>query len=183
MANINLRPWREELRVQRQQEYLKIIFLVVICALAIWWLTRGALDEAINDQQVRNQYLSVQASAMDKKIQEIRELREKREQLLERMRLIQDLQGNRPVIVRVFDELARTMPDELFLKSVVSKGKEFTIKGMASSNDQISQLMRNFDASPWFSDPNLLGVTSGKDGFNGFDMLVSQSRPASEEVK
>lgn len=183
MANIDLRPWREEKRAERQQEYLKALFLVSICALAIWWFTREALDKAISDQQVRNQYLSVQASAMDKKIEEIRELREKREQLLERMRLIQDLQGNRPVIVRVFDEFARIMPEELFLETVQSEGKTLAIKGLASSNDQISQLMRNFDSSPWFSSPNLLGVTSGKDGFNGFDMLVSQSRPALDEVK
>ena len=183
MANINLRPWREELRVERQQEYRKALFLVFICALAIWWLTRDALDEAIANQQLRNQYLSVQASAMDKKIDEIRELREKREQLLERMRLIQDLQGNRPVIVRVFDEFARIMPEELFLETVRSEGKKFTIKGLSSSNDQISQLMRNFDSSPWFTQPNLLGVTSGKDGFNRFDMLVGQSRPALDEVK
>lgn len=183
MARINLRPWREEERVRRQNEYLKVLAFVGICALAIWYFTRDALEEAIGDQQMRNQYLSVQASAMDKKIKEIRELRDKREQLLERMRLIQDLQGNRPVIVRVFDEFSRILPEELFLEAVSAEGKTFTIKGLASSNDQISQLMRNFDASPWFSNPNLLGVTSGKDGFNGFDMLVSQSRPASEEVK
>ena len=183
MANIDLRPWRAEERVRRQADYLKALFLVVICALAIWWFVRDALDESINYQQSRNQYLQVQASAMDKKIQEIGELRDKREQLLERMRLIQDLQGNRPVIVRVFDEFARVMSDELFLESVKAKGKLFTIKGYASSNDQISQLMRNFDASPWFSNPNLLGVTSGRDGFNGFDMLVGQTRPALDEVK
>lgn len=183
MANINLRPWREEKRAERQQEYLMMLLLVVVSAIAIWWFISGALNSAISDQQSRNQYLEHQSSSMDKKIKEIKELRAKREQLLDRMRLIQDLQGNRPVIVRVFDEFARIMPDELFLESVKAEGKEFTIKGMASSNDQISQLMRNFDGSPWFSNPNLLGVTSGKDGFNGFDMLVSQSRPTSNEVE
>ena len=183
MANINLRPWREEERVRRQNEYLKVLSFVGICALAIWYFTRDALEQAISDQQMRNQYLSVQASAMDKKIKEIRELRDKREQLLERMRLIQDLQGNRPVIVRVFDEFARIMPEELFLASVRAQGKQFTIKWLASSNDQISQLMRNFDKSPWFTEPNLLGVTAGKDGFNAFDMLVDQSRPVLGEVK
>ena len=183
MAKINLRPWREELRQERQQEYLMVLLFMVISALAIWWFVSGAYNEAISAQQSRNQYLERQSSAMDKKIKEIRELREKREQLLERMRLIQDLQGNRPVIVRVFDEFARIMPDELFFESVKSQGKQFTIKGLASSNDQISQMMRNFDSSPWFTNPNLLGVKAGKDGLNRFDMLVSRSRPTSDEVK
>lgn len=183
MAKINLRPWREELRKEKQQEYQMVLVFVVVCALAIWWFVRGGLTESISDQQYRNQYLQKQSSSMEAKIKEIRELREKKDQLLERMRLIQDLQGNRPVIVRVFDEFARIMPEDLFLQSVQLKGKQFTLKGLASSNDRVSQLMRNFDGSPWFTNPNLLGVKAGKDGFNGFDMLVTQSRPASDEVK
>jgi type IV pilus assembly protein PilN len=183
MARINLRPWREELRAERQQEYLMVLLLVAISALAIWWFVSGALNDGMASQHSRNQYLERQASAMDKKIEEIKELRKKREQLLDRMRLIQDLQGNRPVIVRVFDEFARIMPDDLFLDTVKAEGKQFTIKGRASSNDQISQLMRNFDSSPWFSSPNLLGVSSGDGEFNGFDMLVNKSRPTSDKVK
>ena len=73
--------------------------------------------------------------------------------------------------------------DELFLSEVSSKGTLFTLKGQASSNDQISQLMRNFDASPWFTNPNLLGVKAGDNGYNSFDMLVNQSTPVVEEVK
>lgn len=183
MAKINLRPWREELREEKQKDYLGILFLVVLAAGVIWWFTNGALNSAISEQQSRNQYLKTQSDALDKKIVEIRELREKREELLDRMRLIQELQGNRPVIVRVFDEMARVMPEEVFFIKVDTEDKRFTIKGKASSNDQISQLMRNFDASPWFINPNLLSVKAGNDGLNEFDMLVDQSRPAKDEVK
>ncbi len=183
MAKINLRPWREELRQERQKEFLIALAGVVVAALAIWWFVSSAYGEAIEDQQFRNKYLEQQGAALDKKIKEIKELRQKREQLLERMRLIQDLQGNRPVIVRVFDEMARVMPDEVFFQGVTTKGKSFTLSGRASSNEQISQLMRNFDLSPWFVKPNLLGVKSDKGGYNHFDMLVEQTRPVVGEAK
>ncbi len=183
MAKINLRPWREELRQERQKEYVMILAAVFVAALGIWWLVSGAIGGALSDQQHRNAYLERQGASLDEKIKEIRELRTKREQLLDRMRLIQDLQGNRPVIVRVFDELARVMPDELFFKRVSAKGTSFTLKGQAASNEQISQLMRNFDQSPWFINPNLLNVQSNKDGYNSFDMLVGQTRPVLGEVK
>ncbi|EAT12426.1 pilus assembly protein PilN [Bermanella marisrubri] len=183
MARINLRPWREELREEKQKEYVSVLVLVTIVAGAIWWFANGALNSAIEVQQGRNSYLQKQASALDKKIVEIRELRQKREELLDRMRLIQELQGNRPVIVRVFDEMARVIPDEVFFVSVKVKGKRFTVDGRASSNDEISQLMRNFDESAWFSDPNLLKVQAGTNGFNDFDLLVDQSRPEKDEVK
>lgn len=183
MAKIDLRPWREQARKERQRDYVVQLVIVLAGALTIWSLVSSAYGTAISAQEYRNEYVQKQTSALDKKIKEIQELRTKRQELLDRMRLIQELQGNRPVIVRMFDEMARLMPEELFLSSVSSKGSLFTIKGQASSNDQISQLMRNFDQSPWFKNPNLLGVKAGKNGYNSFDMLVNQSTPAAQEVK
>jgi type IV pilus assembly protein PilN len=183
MAKINLRPWREELRQERQKEYVMALALVLVSALAVWWFVSGAIGGAVSDQQYRNAYLERQGASLDEQTKEIRELRSKREQLLDRMRLIQDLQGNRPVIVRVFDELARVMPEELFFTQVTAKGTSFTLKGKAASNEQISQLMRNFDESPWFINPNLLNVQSNKGGYSSFDMLVEQTRPVVGEAE
>lgn len=125
MAKINLRPWREELRKDRQNEYIAILGFVFIAAVAIWWSINSAYMSAIEGQQYRNQYIETQSASLDKKIKEIKELRTKKNQLLERMRLIQDLQGNRPVIVRIFDEMARVMPNDLFFESVTAEVNGF----------------------------------------------------------
>jgi type IV pilus assembly protein PilN len=42
------------------------------------------------------------------------------------MRVIQELQGNRPIIVRVLDQLVRTVPDGVFYTSVTSKQNSIT---------------------------------------------------------
>jgi type IV pilus assembly protein PilN len=183
MASINLRPWREELRQEKQKEYVSGLILVSIIAAAIWWFVSGAYGSAIEAQQSRNAYLEKQGNSLDIKIEEIKELRDKKDQLLDRMQLIQDLQGNRPVVVRVFDEMARVMPDELFFKSIKAEGKKFSIEGLASGNDQISGLMRNFDKSAWFTNPNLSDVKANKGQYNSFSMQVTQTRPKSDEVK
>lgn len=183
MARINLRPWREELRQQKQKEYLMLLALVVVAAAAIWWTVRGFYDTQLQDQRIRNQYLNQQISTLDGKIEEIQALRDQREQLLDRMKLIQDLQGNRPVIVRLFDEMARVMPEGVYFENVQIADRDFSIKGKAENNASVAQLMRNFDESPWFDQPNLLGVKANKGSYNDFDILVMQSRPASDEVK
>lgn len=183
MATINLRPWREELRQERQKEYTGVLILVFMAAGVIWWFTKGYYDDVVAAQEYRNDYIEKQTTALESKIKEIKVLRDKRKELLDRMRLIQDLQGNRPVIVRVFDEMARVMPEQLFFETVTSNGKRFSIKGRAASNDQVSHLMRNFDASPWFVNPNLLSIKSNKGGYNSFEMLVTQSTPSAKEVK
>ncbi len=183
MAKINLRPWREELRQERQKEYLAVLGGVFVVAIAIWWLVSGAFNGAIESQQSRNYYLESQSAGLDKKIGEIKELRDKKAQLLDRMGLIQDLQGNRPVIVRIFDELARVMPEQLFIESIKINGKSFALKGRSSSNVQISTMMRNLDQSPWFVNPNLLGVNANKEGYSRFNMTIGLSRPTLGEVK
>jgi type IV pilus assembly protein PilN len=183
VASINLRPWRDELRQEKQKEYVSALILVAIIAASIWWFVSGAYGSAIGAQQSRNMYLEKQSSSLDEKIEEIKELRNKKDQLLERMQLIQDLQGNRPVVVRVFDEMARVMPDELFFKSIKVEGRKFFIEGLASGNDQISGLMRNFDKSAWFTNPNLSDVKANKGQYNSFSMQVTQTRPKSDEVK
>lgn len=93
------------------------------------------------------------------------------------MKVIQDLQGKRPVIVRVFDELVRTLPDGLFYTDLKRTGDRVSIVGMAESNSRVSTLMRQFDESDWFTSPNLSNVSSAdsrRAGYSQFTMTVNQ---------
>lgn len=184
MAKINLRPWRAELRKERQTQYLlALAFVVGVSAFASFSI-QTFYEVYLENQQARNQFVQNEIQALESKIKEIQVLREKRTQLLDRMKLIQELQGNRPVIVRFFDELARIMPDEVYLTDLKLTGTTITIKGRASSNQQISTFMRNCDSSPWFKNPNLLSVRAEKTGeYNEFDMLLEQSKPLDEGEK
>ena len=140
-------------------------------------LTEGLKDFDI--KHVRNNYLAGEIASLERKIEEIDALREKRDQLIERMRVIQELQGNRPVIVHMFDEMVRSLPDGVFYTSLARKGDALSIKGRAESNNRISSLMRRLDGSEWFTDPNLTAVkaTEDKDGgdkSNDFDLTVKR---------
>ncbi|MCY1377270.1 Fimbrial assembly protein (PilN) [compost metagenome] len=101
------------------------------------------------------------------------------------MKIIQDLQGNRPIIGRVFDQLVRTLPDGVFFTGLKMAGKEIAIVGPAESNNRVSNLMRNLDASEWLASPNLTevkAVTAGAvDQANVFRLTVQQTQPGAEE--
>lgn len=185
MPSINLRPWREELRAERQKQFLSTLIGIVIVACGLVFLWQGHVDSQIDYQESRNAYLKKSMAELDKKTKEIAQLKAKKEKLLARMKVIQDLQGTRPVIVRVFDELVRTLPDGLYYESLSKKGSVLSIKGNAESNNRISGLMRNFELSPWFADPNLKDVSAVKndDALNRFDMTVQQVAPALDADK
>ena len=182
MPSINLRPWREELRAERQKQFVSTLIGIVIVAAGLVFLWQDYVGSQIEYQSSRNAYLKTSMVDLDKKIKEIKELRTEKQKLLDRMKVIQDLQGTRPIIVRVMDELVRSLPDGLYYTSLERKRDEISIIGMAESNNRISGLMRNFESSQWFASPNLKDVSAvtaaGNDtSLNSFDLTVKQVTP------
>jgi type IV pilus assembly protein PilN len=184
MARINLLPWREQLREERKQRFLVAMGAVLALGAAAVFLGDQYLNNAIENQQARNDFVRKEIAVLDARIKEISELKTRRQQLLERMKIIQDLQGNRPIIGRVFDQLVRTLPDGVFFTGLKMAGKEIAIVGAAESNNRVSNLMRNLDASEWLAAPNLTevkAVTAGAvDQANVFRLTVQQTQPGAE---
>ena len=158
MANINLLPWREWERERRQREFLGQIGAVLLVGVLLVVGAGVFLDNSIESQEGRNKFMQAKISALDERIAEIRELRKQREDLLARMRVIQELQGNRPVIVRVFDQVVQTLAKGVHYRAVKYAGTSLNVDGVAESNNRISALMRNIDGSDWFTQPNLKGI-------------------------
>ncbi|MFV8572337.1 PilN domain-containing protein [Marinobacter sp. SBS5] len=183
MAKINLRPWREELRAEKQKQFVVMMLGAVIIAAGLVFLWKTDTDNRIAYQQSRNAYIETAAKQLDKQIKEIENLKRQRDELLARMKVIQDLQGKRPVIVRVFDELVRTLPDGVFFTDLKKTGERLDIVGMAESNSRISNLMRQYDDSEWFTGPNLSNVAAADNrraGYSQFNLSVQQKTPEPE---
>ena len=185
MARINLLPWREERREERRKRFLLALTGVVVGSIGAVFIADQIISAAIARQAARNDYIGKQIAVVDERIKQISELKARRQQLVERMRIIQDLQGNRQISGRIFDQLARTLPDGVYFTSVKLAGKTLSISGAAESNNRVSELMRNLDASDWFDAPSLNEVkatTAGQvDQANVFQLTVRQTQPAVTE--
>lgn len=183
MARINLLPWREAYRQEKKKEFIGILVGVLILAGLVAYLWVSSIQSSISDQEARNRLLKTEISALEAAVAEIRELREKRDQLLARMRVIQDLEGKRPVIVRYFDEMVRAVPDGVFLNRMERQGEVILLEGIAESNNRVSSFMRNLDESDWFAAPNLSSVIAAPEQgeqANAFRMSVRTSAPADQ---
>jgi type IV pilus assembly protein PilN len=181
-TTINLLPWREERRKRQQQEFIVLLVMAAILGAVLFLGWKSVVDQQIADQRARNSHIESKASELDEKIKEIKDLKARRDELVARMEVIQSLQGNRPTIVYVFDQLVRTLPDGVYYSKVTRKGDVYTINGIAESNNRISRLMRNFDQSQWFKEATLQNVTALEDGSqaNSFTLNVKQSSPTSK---
>ena len=155
MARINLLPWREELRKERQKQFAFMAAGSAVIALLVVLYIHMHVNGMIENQNSRNDFLKQQISEVESKIREIESLEKQKGQLLARMRVIERLQSNRPEIVHMFDSLAKAVPEGLYLTGIKQNGRTLVIEGRAQSNARVSSFMRNLDASPWFENPVL----------------------------
>lgn len=155
MAHINLLPWRDRLREERKREFLTIMVGFVIIAGGIIFLVDRYFNREIDIQTARNDFVRNEITVLDAQVAEINQLRQQKEDIRARMNVITDLQGTRPVIVRIFDELVKTLPDGVFYESLSRSGNVIAIEGIAETYARITELMRNLDNSEWFEATDL----------------------------
>jgi len=189
MANINLLPWREWERERKRKEFLTQLVVVLVIGLLLVFGAGWQLDNSIGNQNQRNERLERGINRLDSKIAEIRTLRKERQDLLARMQVIQQLQGNRPVIVRVFDEMVQTLAKGVHYRKLEMQGVELAVSGIAESNNRISALMRSLDGSEWFTEPNLKSIkedpTNSDYGEQAstFELVFVQENPNNKSVE
>jgi len=184
MANINLLPWREAQRRERNRETMIMCVIMWVIACGLVFAGKLFMDGRIEHQQARNAYVQSEINALSKVIKEIEDLKDKRDALLARMEVIQNLQKNRSKIVHVFDDLAKKLPKGVFYDTVTKAENNFTIQGKAQSNARVSALMRSLDASDWFDNASLRVVdVVDEDGtsVSQFNMLVKEEKRKGEE--
>lgn len=187
MAQINLLPWRERLREERKREFFTILIGVVIISAGILFLIDRYFNGEIDVQVSRNEFLRSEITVLDERVAEINQLRQQKEDIRSRMNVITDLQGTRPVIVRIFDELVNTLPDGVYYESLIRLDNTISIEGVAESYSNITELMRRLDDSDWFQNSDLddisavdADVNSLSDAFS-FTLSLSLQLPAQQE--
>ncbi|MFT4822654.1 MAG: type IV pilus assembly protein PilN [Halioglobus sp.] len=182
MAQINLLPWRDDRRQELKKRFLTILGFAFALGVVLIVLGDRIVASQINNQNARNQLLNQEIAALDKQVAEIKDLERRRNQLLDRMRVIQELQGNRPIIVRILDQMVKTVPDGVFYTSVATTGKTISAVGIAESNNRVSSLMRRLHGSDWLADPNLDKVSAALeygDQATQFNLKVQIELPTS----
>ncbi|NNC98783.1 MAG: pilus assembly protein PilN [Gammaproteobacteria bacterium] len=155
MANINLLPWREAQRRERNRTTMIAAFALWAAAALMVLLGKAFMDGRIEHQENRNIFLQTEINALSTVIAEIENLKEKRDALLARMQVIQTLQANRSQIVHVFDDLVTKLPKGVYYDSITKLSGMLVIEGKAQSNGRVSALMRNLDSSDWFDNTSL----------------------------
>ncbi|AEA96666.1 PilN domain-containing protein [Alteromonas mediterranea] len=160
MAHVNLLPWREKQRQHQKQQYLAGLLAVAAIVGLIFWFIGQAIDQQINNQNSRNQYLEREIAILDAQIGEIKTVKEKKSAIEQRMALIEQLQASRNIAPIVFDELAKLVPPGVAFETMTRTNNRIEIEGVSDSNNRLSDFMRALENSKVFVAAELSTIKS-----------------------
>ncbi len=158
MRKINLLPWREERRRKRQSAFVVHLLASVVIALVISGGIHWYMQNEIDNQNARNQYLNTVIKDLDRKIASINELKKKKQELIARMNVIEKLQSSRPTIVHLMQAFVQTLPDGIQLTDISIKGdKSIQIQGYADAQARVADYLRALNASKYIGGAIIVG--------------------------
>jgi len=182
MPRINLLPWRDEERKERKLKFLVALGGAAVAACLTAFVGYLMMDSMVSAQETRNGLLKSEISELDKQIEKINSLEADKARFISRMEVIEKLQRSRPEIVHVFDEIAKQLPDGVYLTGISQTGARIKFEGVAQSSTRVSAFMRNIDSSSYLKHPELEVVETKKDSTTGatFVLYAEQSGAAAE---
>lgn len=184
MVRINLLPHRQIKRAARQREFNVMLIATVIAAAILVFIGQTIISSEIDTQASRNSRLEAATAKLDTQIAEIKALKDRINDVLDRKQVVENLQSNRSQAVVILDELARQLPEGLFLKSIKQQANLITLEGIADTNARIATLVRNLSGSQWMESPNLIEITAvsiNNIKQNHFILNVSLKKPTADE--
>jgi type IV pilus assembly protein PilN len=174
MPRINLLPWRDEQRKERQVQFLVALGGATLIAILLAFLSYLMLNSMIDGQLHRNDRLRAEIKSLDKQIEEINSLEASKQNFIARMEIIEKLQRARPEIVHVFDEIVKTLPDGTYLTGIKQTDQRLRFDGVAQSSTRVSAFMRNIESSEWLMHPELQVVAADASGGQSFTVFADE---------
>jgi len=163
MPRINLLPWRDEERKERKLKFLVSLGVAGLGALVVTGVGYMLMDSMVSAQEARNSRLDEEIAVLDRQIEKINSLEADKARFIARMEVIEKLQRSRPEIVHIFDEIAKQLPDGVYLTGITQTGTRLKFEGVAQSSTRVSAFMRNIDGSSYLKNPELEVVKTNED--------------------
>ena len=162
MARINLLPWREEARRERQRQFLYSLIATLVLGAILVLIVGLFFDQQISHQEARNQQIQIEINRLQVRINRIAELEKTRNRLLSRKQIIESLQASRSLTVELLDKLAKTIPVGVTVTTVRQQGPNLTLMGTSQSNARVSAYLQSLDGMDLFVAPELQYVRAAQ---------------------
>jgi type IV pilus assembly protein PilN len=167
MIRINLLPREEKAQRKAAIQFNagELVIPVAVLVASILVITGTALSQHSRATSLEHSIADVdaQSRALAPQIERVNRLAQERAELDLRLGIINKLEKGRTQSVRVMDELARCVPDHLWMTMAQQDaGTQLNLEGVTYSNLVVSDFMSRLERSPMFANVELGVAETGQ---------------------
>ena len=170
---VNLLPHREARRERQKKVFWFMTGISVVAGLLMIAVVWTVLQGYISNQEARNEFVRAENRKLDIQIKEIATLRAEIDSLRARQRAVEDLQADRNLPVYLIDEVAKQVPEGIYLRGIKQEDRRVNVSGWAASNERVSEFLRNLqNNSRVLERPELIEIKVAGAGPQGINRRV-----------
>ena len=156
-----------------------LILVLTVVAIGAWFWWLRSESQQVDTDLARAEHELGQVRSV---LAQVQKFEAQRAQLQQRVTLIEQLRRGQTGPVHVIDEIAKAVPDRLWLTELTQKGPDMTMAGMTTSLTGVSDFVANLEASGWFKRPvDIIGTETTSDPKAGdlvkFSIKASVNNP------
>jgi type IV pilus assembly protein PilN len=127
-----------------------LILVVGMLGIGYWYWSLNEASARV-DRDIVN--ANAEAARLRSLLTEVAQFEARKGQLTQRVQLIETLRGGQSVPVQLLDHVSRSLPDMLWLTSMVQNGPELTIQGRSTTHIALSDFVGNLGTNPLLIKP------------------------------
>jgi type IV pilus assembly protein PilN len=175
MIRINLLPVRRRRAEESVRKEVSIFLLLLGLSLAVMAYFHVAHSREIEQMTQDKKRLNDEITRYQARQKELKDLENKKKLLVQKLEIIDNLQANRDLVVRVLEQLATTVPsDKMWFRKLAQQGNTLTLEGVARGNETIAQFMEILAKSPYIDPNRVVLQQSRQEVIEGYKLKVFQ---------
>jgi type IV pilus assembly protein PilN len=157
-----------------------LILVVGLLGIGYWYWSLNEASARVDREIVA---ANAEATRLRSLLTEVQQFEGRRAQLTQRVQLIEQLRGGQSVPVQLLDHVSRSLPDMLWLTSMVQNGPELTIQGRTTTLIALSDFVANLGTNPLLIKPIQIDNSETDKSGGGQQVRANAGQPPVETIR
>ncbi|NOH81673.1 PilN domain-containing protein [Vibrio sp. RE86] len=162
LHNVNLLPWRDELRARHKKRFLQLVLLGALLAFGLQWIAGNYLEQQSQQQYSRISYLKSYIGQLDKQIHALKKVEQEHKALLTRLSVVEQLQVNRNKTTDFMNAVPLLIPDGVYVDKIKMNGQRIEIAGISDTTSRLATMLDNLEKSAQLKNVEMHSIVHGK---------------------
>ncbi len=166
LHQINLLPWRDEIRAQHRKRFIHLVILGVIVAGAGQCAVGNYFHDQQAKQQARLNYLNRYIAGLDRQIQSLKVAEQEHKAILTRLDVVESLQLGRNKTTDFMNLMLELIPEGVYVDKIKMNGQEIEMAGISESTARLATMLDNLERSESLKGVEMHSIVHNRKRFN-----------------